>query len=107
MLPLFTAAITFGETAHDEHGGEGFRRVDMQVVSRPQLWWNLRNPDEASLWENEITLGEEVYDAVTTAPVPLDIRALRDLKRGRDSPGRLNPVFALSERWAGRAYAAA
>jgi hypothetical protein len=81
MLRLFTAAITFGETARDEHGGEGFRRIDMPVVSRSQLWWNLRNPDQASLWENEITLGEEFYDAVTAAPVPLDIRALRGLKR--------------------------
>jgi hypothetical protein len=53
----------------------------MQVVSRSQLWWNLRNPDQASLWENEITLGKEFYDAVTAAPVPLDIRALRGLKR--------------------------
>jgi hypothetical protein len=81
MLRLFHAAITFGETARDEHGGEGFRRIDMQVVSRSQLWWNLRNPEQASLWENEITLGEEFYNAVTTAPVPLDIRALRGLKR--------------------------
>lgn len=81
MLRLFTAAITFGETARDEHGGEGFRRVDMQVVTRSQLWWNLRNPEQTSLWENEITLGEEFYNAVTAAPVPLDIRALRGLKR--------------------------
>jgi hypothetical protein len=81
MLRLFTAAITFGETAHDDAGGEGFRRIDMQVVSRSQLWWNLRSPEQTSLWENEITLGEEFFNAITAAPVPLDIRALRGLKR--------------------------
>lgn len=81
MLRLFTAAITFGEIAHDEAGGEGFRRVDMPVVVRSQLWWSLRSPEQSSLWENEITLGEEFYDAITAAPVPLDIRALRGLKR--------------------------
>lgn len=81
MLRLFHAAITFGEIAQDEHGGEGFRRVDMPVVSRSQLWWNLKTPDQPSLWENEITLGEEFYNAVIAAPVPLDMRALRGLKR--------------------------
>lgn len=81
MLRLFHAAITFGETAKDEYGGQGFQRVDMPVVTRSALWWNLKNPDQGSLWENEIILGEEFYHAVTSGPVPLDLRALRGLKR--------------------------
>jgi hypothetical protein len=81
MLRLFSAAITFGEVAHDEHGGHGVRRMDMQVATRQQLWWNLKSPEERSLWENEITLGEDFYRAITAAPIPLDIRALAGLKR--------------------------
>jgi hypothetical protein len=81
MLRLFNAAITFGEIASDEHGGQGINRVDMQVATRQQLWWNVRNPEQPSLWESEITLGEEFYNAIASAPVPLDMRALRGLKR--------------------------
>lgn len=81
MLRLFNAAITFGTVTHDEHGGHGIQRLDMQVSTRQQLWWNLRNPEERSLWENEITLGDEFYRAITSAPVPLDMRALAGLKR--------------------------
>lgn len=81
VLRLFHAAITFGRTESDEMGGQGVERRDMQVVTDSRLWWNLKNPEQASLWENEVVLGEEFYDTITAAPVPLDIRALRGLKR--------------------------
>lgn len=81
MLRLFSAAISFGEVASDEHGGQGFRRIDMQIATQQQLWWNLKHPDQEALWESEITLGEEFYHSITAAPVPLDIRALAGLKR--------------------------
>ena len=81
MHRLFSAAITFGDVAQDEHGGEGFRQIDMPVATRQQYWWSLSKPNQASLWENEITLGEDFFDAVTAAPIPLDIRALKGLKR--------------------------
>jgi len=81
MLRLFASAISFGETIQDDDGGEGIRRVDMQVASRMALWWNHKNPDETTLWHSEIVLGEEFYQAITAAPVPLDMRALRVLKK--------------------------
>ena len=38
MLRLFNAAITFGAVTHDERGGHGVKRLDMQVATRQQLW---------------------------------------------------------------------
>lgn len=81
MLRLFTSAISFGQSVNDGQGGSGILRVDMQVASKTALWWNHKNPDAATLWNSEITLGEEFYEAITAAPVPLDIRALRALKK--------------------------
>lgn len=80
LMRLFTASISFGGTAHDERGGEGVRRVDMQIASESELWWS-RNPDERGLWESAITLGDDFFRATMAAPVPLDMRALRALKR--------------------------
>ncbi|MBV8093332.1 MAG: hypothetical protein JOY71_04080 [Acetobacteraceae bacterium] len=80
-MRLFTSAISFGGTARDEKGREGKVRADMQIASGQQLWWSLKRPEERSLWESELTLGVEFYEAVTAAPVPLDYRALRALKR--------------------------
>lgn len=81
MLRLFTSAISFGKSLTDEQGSEGELRVNMQVASKMALWWNHKNPDEATLWKSEITLGEEFYQSIIAAPVPLDIRALRALKK--------------------------
>lgn len=80
MHRLFSAAITFGDVAETERGS-GFRQIDMQVATRQEYWWSLGNPDQGSLWSNQITLGEEFFAAVTAAPVPLDMRALKGLKR--------------------------
>jgi Plasmid encoded RepA protein len=78
---LFNASISFGGTVHDEQGNEGKLRRNMEIASDQKLWWNLKNPEQRSLWQSEIILGEYFYNAVTAAPVPLDYRALRALKR--------------------------
>jgi len=44
------------------------------------LWWH-PHPDQAALWESWIQLGEKFYSAVIASPVPVDMRALRALKR--------------------------
>jgi Plasmid encoded RepA protein len=80
-LKLFNASISFGRVAQDENGHEGKMRANMEVTSRSKLWWNVKTPEQRSLWESEIILGEDFYNAVTAAPVPLDYRALRALKR--------------------------
>jgi hypothetical protein len=65
--------------AHEGQAGNGW--IDMQVAPKGQLWWSERQPDQGALWGSWIELGEDFYRAITTAPVPVDMRALRALKR--------------------------
>ena len=51
------------------------------VVSHTELWWNERKPDEASLWESKIELGEKFFQEIISHPVPLDMNTLKALKR--------------------------
>lgn len=54
---------------------------DMTVASKAVFWWDYRNPEQDALFESTITVSEEFYRAVTQNPVPVDLRALRALKR--------------------------
>jgi hypothetical protein len=59
----------------------GLAWLNMEVAPEGDLWWDTKNPDQSALWGSWIQLGEGFYAAVTAAPVPVDMRALRALKR--------------------------
>jgi hypothetical protein len=52
----------------------------MAVAPEGELWWH-PHPDQTALWESWIELGEKFFQAVLASPVPIDMRALRALKR--------------------------
>jgi len=56
-------------------------REQMSIARRSLLWWDPKQPDQMNLWGSWVELSEEFYSAITSAPVPLDMRALRALKR--------------------------
>jgi hypothetical protein len=80
MRRLFASRISFQQTA-TEADDTGMRWMNMDVAPKGELWWNPKRPDQSTLWQSWIELGEEFYNAITTAPVPFDTRALRALKR--------------------------
>ena len=80
MERLFRARITFEATV-EKDGRAGEARRDMLVADETMLWWDIKNPDQAALWGSWIELGEKFYAAITAAPVPVDVRALKALKR--------------------------
>ena len=55
--------------------------VNAQIADRTALWWNERKPDESSLWESKIELGEKFFQEIIQHPVPLDMNTLKALKR--------------------------
>lgn len=76
MRRLFRARISF---EHTEDGGEAW--LDMPVAPVGVLWWDPKAPDQLDLFNSWIELGEQFYEALVAAPVPVDTRALKALKR--------------------------
>ena len=59
----------------------GFTRVSSYVADKHEFWWNERKPDQPSLWESKIELGEKFFNEIIRHPVPLDLNTLTALKR--------------------------
>ena len=59
----------------------GFARVTSSVADKHEFWWNERKPNEPSLWNSKIYLGEAFYNEIIRHPVPLDMNTLTALKR--------------------------
>lgn len=76
MERLFRAVISF-----DENKGDRKSWIDMQIAPKGMFWWDARQPEQPTLWDSWIQLGEDFYNAITAAPVPVDMRALKALKR--------------------------
>ena len=55
--------------------------VNSPVVSRTELWWNPRRPDEPVLWDSRIRLGEDLFNEIIRHPIPLDMNVLKALTR--------------------------
>ena len=81
MRRLFGASISFSQTMTGAGGQEGERFLNMNVARRAELWWEPKKPDQISLFDSWVELGEDFFEAITASPVPVDVRALRALKR--------------------------
>ena len=62
----------------DEHGEAA---VNSLIARRTEFWWNERKPDQPSLWESKIELGEDLFNEIINHPVPIDMNTLTALKR--------------------------
>ena len=51
------------------------------MADRAAFWWNERKPDEQTLWESKIYLGESFFNEIIQHPVPIDMNTLTALKR--------------------------
>ena len=80
MDRLFSCSISFQYNRKAE-GLAGKGNLPMPIAPRRELWWDVRDRAQGSLWQSWIELGEEFYNAVTTSAVPVDVRALRALRK--------------------------
>ena len=53
--------------------------VNAVIADSTVFWWN--KPDQPSLWESKIELGEKFYNEIINHPVPIDMNTLTALKR--------------------------
>lgn len=75
MIRLFHSTISFRQSTR------GRSWIDMQVAPKGMLWWDEKKPSQGTLFENWIQLGEDFFNAITSAPVPADMRVLKALKK--------------------------
>ena len=68
MKRLFGCTVSM--IYEDEHG-EQF--VSSLIAERGEFWWNERKPDQSSLWDSKIYLGEAFFNEIIHHPVPIDM----------------------------------
>jgi len=77
---LFTCAIS--THYYGSHTG-GTRLVSKAPfgLGDADLWWTAKTPEQAGLFHSTLMLSKEFYDEIASAPVPVDTRVLKMLKR--------------------------
>ena len=76
MKRLFYAHV---QLIYESQGREQF--ISSQIAERGEFWWNPKRPDERSLWQSKIELGEKFFQEIIRHPVPIDMNTLKALKR--------------------------
>jgi hypothetical protein len=87
---LFSSTVT--ATYED---GEKSAILNRVIADKAVLWWDPKAPDQAALWRSTVTLSEQFYAEVVAHPIPVDMRAIRALKR---SPMALDAYTWLTYR---------
>ena len=80
MTRLFQARISFMQDLQNGPDS-GTAWLNMQVSRRGVLWWNPKTPEQSTLWNSWIEIEPDFFEAITAAPIPIDTRALKALKR--------------------------
>ena len=82
MEKLFHSIISFEYSINIENQN-GSAWLSMQVAPEGVLWWSDKYPDQLTLFGTSgswIEVGEKFFQAVMSAPCPLDIRVVRHIK---------------------------
>ncbi|MBJ7605378.1 MAG: pirin, partial [Candidatus Dormibacteraeota bacterium] len=77
MTRLFATTISVRNT-----GSAGLTDLETATIAdRALIFWDPQRPSQAALWHSTVTLSERFFESVTHRPVPVDMRALRALRR--------------------------
>jgi hypothetical protein len=59
------------------------RRIanNYHIASKAELWWDPQRPKQSSLWQSTVTLSQDFFKEIIENPIPIDMRALKALKR--------------------------
>jgi len=60
---------------------EGVHGKQMFIADKFTLWWNHKSPIERTLFDSTIKLSQQFFDEITSNPIPVDMRALKALKK--------------------------
>ncbi|MFV0275816.1 MAG: replication protein RepA [Parahaliea sp.] len=78
---LFSSFIQCTYTGLDASGANVEAVQNMMIADSAELWWEPANIKQTGLFTSTVVLSERFYDEIILNPVPIDLRALRALKR--------------------------
>jgi hypothetical protein len=90
MQRLFAASVS---CIYED--GNRWAMDSVRVADRADLWWSPKQPEQAALWRSVVVLGERFFEEAVQSPVPVDLRALKVLRR---SPMALDIYCWLTHR---------
>lgn len=73
---LFASTITASYEDASKTALAGLRIADKAV-----LWWDPKTPEQTALWKSTVILTDAFFQEVIARPVPIDLRALKALKK--------------------------
>jgi hypothetical protein len=73
---LFSSNI---QCDYETDGGSAL--MGFRIADKALLWWDAKDPAQGNLWQSSVMLTEPFFNEITTNPVPVDMRALKALKR--------------------------
>lgn len=76
MVRLFASSVT---CIYDDNQRTSIYGV--KIVTESQLWWDPKSPDQIPLWKSNLKLGLDFFNEIINNPVPIDMMALKALKR--------------------------
>ena len=91
MNRLFNAHVRL--IYKDEYGEAS---VSSSVADSIAFWWNPKRPDERTLWQSKIELGEKFFNEIIRHPVPIDMNTLKALEALTAGP-RFVPMGGLPD----------
>ncbi|MBL8675975.1 MAG: pirin [Alphaproteobacteria bacterium] len=76
MKRLFASSIS---CTYDN--GKNWAIKNITPISKADLWWNPKQPNQATIFDSTLTLSEDFFKEIIDSPIPIDMRVLKDLKR--------------------------
>ena len=68
MQRLFSSFVT---CTYDD--GKNWAIKNIKPISNADFWWHPKSPDQATIFESTVTLGEEFFKEIVTNPIPIDM----------------------------------
>lgn len=75
-IRLFSSTVSCRYSDKGVDAGLGFN-----IAKSHSMWWDPKTPDQVSIWKSTVTLSTDFFNEIIERPVPVDLRALKALKR--------------------------
>ena len=78
-----TQALALSRAVISIDGKDGVIRAfeDIKIASKGFFFWSEANPNQSALWNSNLTLTDEFYQAATKHPIPIDFQIYHSLRQ--------------------------